>query len=64
MKNMNASKEDEDEAESLLEDTFVLTQGFSAAFGKYSTSKGHMEIRKESPKFVVTMKLERKAKND
>ena len=51
---------EEDEAFALTEATTALIQRFLEDFVKQSTRKGHIEISKESPKFVITMRLERK----
>ena len=44
----------------LVDDTTKLIQRFLGDFTKYCMEKGCIKISKESPKFVVTMKLERK----
>ena len=49
-----------DETYELMSDCFDLVRELRLVFLKDRTRKGHLEICKESPKFVVTMKLERK----
>ena len=44
----------------LTEAVTILIPGFINGFVKESRGKGHIEIRKESPKFIVTMRVERK----
>ena len=51
---------EEDEAQILIINTTDLIKLFSDDFVKYHTKKGHIEIRKESPNFVITLRLERK----
>ena len=48
-----------EEVYALVDDTTKLIQRFLGDFTKYM-EKGCIKISKESPKFVVTMKLERK----
>ena len=49
----------QDEAHALIEATTSLFHSVSDKFLKH-TEEGCIKIRQESPKFVVTMKLERK----
>ena len=50
----------EDEAHILVNDTTKLLHGLLGDFVKDCRNKGHIEIRKESPNFVITLRLERK----
>ena len=49
-----------DETYGLMRDSWDLVRELRLAFLKDYTRKGYLEICKESPKFVVTIKLERK----
>ncbi len=53
----------QDEAHALIEGTTSLFHSVSDNFLKH-TEEGCIKIRQESPKFAVTVKLERKEKND
>ena len=50
---------EKEEVYALVDGTTKLIQRFIGDFAKY-IGKGCIKISKESPKFVVTMKLERK----
>ena len=50
-----------EEAFALIDDTNYVINRLIGDFVKYHHSgKGHLEIRKESQEFVLTMRLERK----
>jgi len=52
---------EKEEVFGLIDDTNSILNRLIGDFVKYHHSgKGHLEIRKESLKFVLTMKLERK----
>ena len=57
MKNKISEKE---EAYTLIANTNNILFRLLGDFVKYHTGKGHLEIRKESSNFVITLKLERK----
>ena len=49
-----------EEACALIDDANDVIKRLIGDFVKYHTGKGHLEIHKESPKFVITIRLERK----
>ena len=51
---------EDSEAYALIEDTTNLIQLFSDDFTKHCTRKGCVVVIKESDRFAVTVKLERK----
>lgn len=51
---------DEREAQALVASSTNLTERLLDDFVKQSTRKGYIEVRKESARFAVTMRLERK----
>ncbi len=57
MKNKLSEKE---EANALIDDTNYVINWLIGDFVKYHAGKGHLEVRKESENFVLTMRLERK----
>ena len=48
------------EASALIDSTNDVLFRLVGDFVKYHTGKGHLEIRKESKNFTITMRLERK----
>ena len=57
MKNKLSEKE---EACTLIDDTNHIIKRLTGDFVKYHSGKSHIEIRKESENFTITMRLERK----
>jgi len=51
---------EEDEARMLIINATDLAKQFSDDFVNYRAGAGHIEIHKESPKFAITIRLERK----
>lgn len=51
---------EEDEAQILIINATDLTKQFSDDFVNYRAGMGHIEIYRESPKFTITIRLERK----
>ena len=49
-----------EEAFALIDDINYIINRLIGDFVKYHTGKGHLQICTESPKFVLTMRLERK----
>lgn len=49
-----------EEAFALIDDANYVINRLIGDFVKYPIRKGHLEIRKESQNFVLTMRLERK----
>ena len=57
---MKKKLSEEDEAQILIINATDLIKQFSDDFVNYRAGTGHIEIRKESPKFVISIRLERK----
>jgi len=54
-------KNEKEEVYSLIDDANYVLNQLIGYFVKYHHSgKGHLEISKETPKFVLTMRLDRK----
>jgi len=54
-------KSEKEEVFGLIDDTNSILNRLIGDFVKYHHSgKGHLEISKQSPKFVLTMRLDRK----
>lgn len=51
---------EKEEACTLIDNIHSVIKRLIGDFVKYHTGKGHIEIRKESPNFVITLRLERK----
>ena len=51
---------EKEEACTLIDGANDLINRLTGDFVKYHTGKGHIEIRKESPNFVIILRLERK----
>ena len=56
----NEKPSEKEEACTLIDDTNHIIKRLTGDFVKYHTGKGHIEIRKESLNFVITLRLERK----
>lgn len=57
---MKKLKTEKEEIYALLDDVFHLINRFTGDFAKYCSNKGCIKLSKESIRFIVTIKLERK----
>ena len=57
---MKKKLSEKEEANALIDDTNSVINRLIGDFVKYHTGKGHLEICKHSPNFILTIRLERK----